>query len=92
MSKEDKKMKSRTIREIHDKEIGHKKFATFVDKVVEDGHTVSNIKEYNEKFKFDLDGYPMEFDKNPIVSRWWQLDQCYKLLEYYKILEKKNTL
>ncbi len=81
-------MTKRTIQEIHDEEIGHKKFASFIDGAIEDSHTISNIKEYNEKFKFELDGYPMEFDKNPLVSKWWQLEQCYKLLENYKLLEE----
>lgn len=84
-------MKVRTIEEIHDKEIGHKKFAWFVDTAVKDGHKVSEIKEYNEKFKFKLDGYPMEFDKTPSIDTKWQLGMCYQLLDYHKkIKELKN--
>ena len=47
-------MKNRTIEDIHDKEIGHKKFAWFVDTAIEDGHKITQIKEYNEKFKFKM--------------------------------------
>ena len=83
-------MKIRTIEEIHDKEIGHKKFAWFVDKAIEDGHMVSEIKEYNEKFKFKMDGYPLEFDKTPEINAKWQLDMCYKLVEWHKKLESSN--
>ena len=44
-------MKNRTIEEIHDKEIGHKKFAWFVDTAIKDGHKITQIKEYNGKIK-----------------------------------------
>ncbi len=84
-------MKNRTIEEIHDKWVGHKKFAWFVDTAIEDGHKITQIKEYNEKFKFKLDGYPMEFDKMPDISKKWQLDVCYQLLEYHKKLEEYHN-
>lgn len=81
-------MKVRTIEEVHDKEIGHKKFAWFVDKAMEDGHKITKIREYNEKFKFEIDGYPLEFDKMPSLSVKWQLEQCYLLLDYHNKLEQ----
>ena len=81
-------MKERTIEEIHDKEIGHKKFSQFVDNAINDGHEVTEIKEYNEKFKFKMDGMPLEFDKNPKISMQWQLEQCYQLLWYRNKLEE----
>ena len=56
-------MKTRTIEEIHDKYVGHKKFAKFVDLAIKNGHTITNIKEFNEKFKFDMDGEPVEYSK-----------------------------
>lgn len=56
-------MKERTIQELHDKEIGHRKFATICDLVVAQGHTITNIKEYNEKFKFEIDGFNFEYQK-----------------------------
>jgi len=74
-------MKTRTIEDIHDKYYGHKKFAWFVDKAIEDGHTIENIKEYNEKFKFEMDGYKLEFDKLPKLNAKWQLEYCYKLIK-----------
>lgn len=81
-------MKNRTIEEIHDKEIGHRKFSCFVDSAIQDGHRIEKIREYNEKFKFELDGMPLEFDKNPKVSWRWQLDQCYELLWYRSKLQE----
>lgn len=80
-------MKNRTIEDIHDKEIGNKKFAWFVDTVIKEGHTITKIKEFNERFKFELDGYPMSFDKVPSINAKWQLEQCYKLLSYYEKLK-----
>lgn len=69
-------MKTRTIEEIHDKYIGHKKFAWFVDTAIEKGYKITEIKEYNEKFKFKMNGWPLEFDKTPSLSVKWQLDLC----------------
>ena len=80
-------MKTRTIEEIHDKYIGHKKFAWFVDTAIEDGHKITKIREYNEKFKFEMDGYPLEFDKMPTLSVKWQLEMCYMLLDYHNKLK-----
>ena len=45
-------MKNRTIEDIHDKYIGHKRFSKFVDLAIENGHTIANIKEFNEKNNF----------------------------------------
>lgn len=84
-------MKNRTIQEIHDKLIGHKKFALFVDVAIVDGHEITQIKEYNEKYKFKMDGYPMSFDKSPTISTKWQLENCYKLLKYHKKLEEYHN-
>ena len=81
-------MKVRTIEEIHDREIGHNKFARFVDNAIKDGHTITEVKEFYEKFKFKMDNVPMEFDKSPKVNSSKQLEQCYKLLENYHRLEK----
>jgi len=83
-------MKNRTIEDIHDPEIGHKKFALFVDTAIEKGYTITNIKEYNEKFKFNMDGYPLEFDKYPDLSWHWQLELCEKLVAYHKEIERRK--
>ena len=84
-------MKNRTIEDIHGKDIGHKKFAWFVDTAIGDGHTITQIKEYNEKFKFKMDGYPMEFSELPTISVKWQLETCYQLLDYHKKLEEYHN-
>ncbi len=82
-------MKNRTIEEIHDKYIGHKKFAWFVDTAIEKGYKITCIKEYNEKFKFKMDGWPLEFDKTPEISVKWQLELCEDLV---KMNEKAKEL
>ena len=81
-------MKVRTIEEIHDKYVGHKKFAAFVDKAMANGHTIADIKEYNEKFKFKFNGQLMEFDKSPKVDWQWQLAQCELLDNMHKEIEQ----
>ena len=81
-------MKNRTIEEIHDKYVGHKKFAWFVDTAIEKGYTITCIKEYNEKFKFKMNGYPLEFDKMPSLSVKWQLEQCELLVAYHEKLKE----
>jgi len=81
-------MKKRTIEDLHDKYYGHKGMAWFVDEAIDRGHKVTNIREYNEKFKFNFDGYPMEFDKMPGLSVKWQLEQCELLLDYHKKIEE----
>ena len=73
-------MKNRTIEEIHDKYVGHKKFAWFVDTAIEKGYTITCIKEYNEKFKFEMNGLQLEFDKAPSINAKWQLEMCEMLV------------
>ena len=80
-------MKERTIKEIHDRLCGHKKFAWFVDTAIEEGYTITEIKEFNEKFKFLMNGYPLEFDKSPKANSKWQYEQCKTLVEYHKYLK-----
>ena len=81
-------MKVRTIADIHDKEIGHKKFAWFIDTALEEGHTIGQIKEYNEKYKFVMDGYHLEFDKMPNLSVKWQYELCCDLIKLHKKVEE----
>lgn len=57
-------MKQRTILDLHDRYIGHKKFAKICDLLINKGHKVENIKEYNEKFKFTIDGFNFEYRKD----------------------------
>ena len=81
-------MKTRTIEDIHDEEIGHKEFSWFVDATIKDGHMITNIEEYNEKFKFKMDGYPTEFGKLPYAHKKAQLETCYRILELDKLLNE----
>ena len=84
-------MKNRTIEEIHDKEIGHSKFARFLDMAMAKGYNVTNIKEYNEKFKFQFNGYPMEFDKSPKANGKWQFEQCERLYFWSEQLKERQN-
>lgn len=79
-------MKVRTIEDIHDKEIGHKKFAWFVDTAIENGYKITEIKEYNEKFKFKMNGWAVEFDKYPNLSVKWQYETCVELVKLHERL------
>lgn len=81
-------VKERTLQDIHDKEIGHSKFAWFCDLAKDNGYEITQIKEYYEKFKFRMNGYLMEFNKSTRINAKWQYDQCIKLIEYYKELDK----
>ena len=56
-------MKNRTIEELHDKHIGHRKFAKICDLLIEKGYSITDIKEYNEQFKFKVNGYQYTFRK-----------------------------
>lgn len=82
-------MKRRTIEEVKSKEFGHRKFALFCNLAKIKNHTIEDIKEFNEKFKFKMDGEPVEFDKNPKVSYKAQLEWCETLLKYRKWLKEK---
>ena len=81
-------MKERTIEEVHNKEYGHNKFAWFIGNAIKQGYQITNIKEYNEKFKFLFNGIPMEFCKSPKANAKWQLEQCKTLYANYKKLEE----
>ena len=74
-------MKNRTIEELHDKEIGHKKFAKVVDIMIERGHQVTDIREGYEKFKFTMDNNFLEYDKNYKASAKSFVEYCEKLAE-----------
>lgn len=74
-------MKLRTIQDINDKEIGHKRFAQFVNLAINNGYAITNIKEYNEKFKFDMSGFPMEFDKMNVKDIKWYFNKTKDIVE-----------
>lgn len=56
-------MKNRTIEELHDKYIGHRKFAKICDLLIAKGYSVTDIKEYNEQFKFKVEGMELIYRK-----------------------------
>lgn len=79
-------MKTRTIEELHDKEIGHKKFANVCDLILENGHSIKDIKEYNEKFKFYVDGFLFEYSKEWKASAKEYYDYLLNILNFKKDL------
>ena len=56
-------MKNRTIEELHDKYVGHKKMAAICDLLIAKGYKVTEIKKYNEQFKFKVNNYPFWYRK-----------------------------
>jgi len=56
-------MKKRTLEELHDAKIGHRKFAKICDLLIEKGYSITDIKEYYEKFIFFVDGSRFEYSK-----------------------------
>lgn len=67
-------MKTRTIEEIHD-DLGNTAFALLLDNAIKYGRTITNIEEYDTKFRFEMDGYQMEFYKN------WETNELIKQLQ-----------
>lgn len=57
-------MKVRTISEVKSKELGHKRFANFIRLAESDGYDITDIREYNEKFKFKMNNHDIEYSKN----------------------------
>ncbi len=84
-------MKKRTIEELHDKEIGHRKFAKVCDLLVEQGHKVENIVEFYEKFRFDVDGFWFEYSKEWKASSKNYVDYLLNMLKMKKIMAKEPT-
>ena len=70
-------MQKRTIADLHDKDVGHRKFAKVCDLLVKKGYTITDIKEFNEKFTYQINGSPASYDK------------CWKASahEYVKLVE-----
>ena len=56
-----------------------------MDIAIKDGHTITNIEEYPEKFEFEMDGYSMEFSKSG--DKVQQLESCYRMLFNGKIFD-----
>lgn len=85
---------NRTIKELHDSKIGHRKFAKVCDILVEQGHEVENIVEFYEKFKFDVDGFWFEYSKYWKASSKEYVDYLLNMLKMKKLLmnQPKVTL
>lgn len=79
----------RTIEDLHDKEVGHRKFAKICDLLVEKGHKVENIVEYYEKFKFDVDGFWFTYQKAWKSSAKDFVEYLLNMLEMKKLLSQE---
>lgn len=66
-----KVIKERTIEDIHDKHIGHKKFAKVVDIIIEKGYEITDIKESGTTFQFKINGYPLRILKDWKSNKEW---------------------
>ena len=83
--------KERTIEELHDSKIGHRKFAKVCDLLVEQGHEVTNIVEYYERFKFDVDGFWFTYDKAWKSSSKDYVEYLLNMLDMKKLMAKEPT-
>ena len=81
-------VKERTLEEVHDKYVGHSKFARFCDYAIANGYEITQIKEHQSKFKFRMNGYLVEFDKSPDLNFMAQFRMCEKVIMYHKELEE----
>ena len=80
-------MQVRTVEDLHDKHIGHRRFAKVVDELLARGHEVKDIKEYYETFKFQVDGYSLQYDKETKDTKWY-VEQVERLLLDFKRIEE----
>ena len=77
-------MQLRTIKDLHNKDYGHRKFAKVVD-TLSLTHKITDIKEYNEKFKFKVDDEPYEYQKD-----WKASAQTY--INFIEMLIKQKEI
>ena len=82
------KMKQRTIEELHDKYIGHRKFAKVVDGLIANSYKITDIKEYNEHFKFKVDGIELHYMKDWKASAQQFIKWVEQTLDFQKQLEE----
>lgn len=80
-------MQNRTITDLHDKEIGHPKFAKAVGWLVKHGHVVTDIKEYYEKFIYKVDGIRLEYDK----QNWKSTSEKYAIYVHNLLIDIKRS-
>ena len=83
------KGKERTIKELHDSKIGHRKFAKVCDSLVKQGHKVENIVEYYEQFKFDVDGFWFTYSKDWKASSREYVEYLLNMLVMKKLFSKE---
>lgn len=81
----------RTIKDLHDSKIGHRKFAKICDILVEKGHKVENIKEFYEKFRFDVDGFWFEYRKEWKSTSKDFVEYLLNMLDMKKRMAKEPT-
>lgn len=80
---------NRTVEELHDSKIGHRKFAKVCDLLISQGHRVDNIKEFCEKFRFDVDGYWFEYSKDWKASSKEFVEYLLNMLRMKEIMAKQ---
>lgn len=86
-------MQPRTIEDLHDKKIGHRKFAKVCDLFAQNRIKVSDIKEYYEKFTFKILNKTYEYSKNWKASALSYVDYIINLLtmeELFYVTSKNN--
>lgn len=85
-------MKNRTIKELHDSEIGHRKFAKVCDLLMAKGHKITDIKEFNEKFTFVLNEHtPCSYDKCWKGTAKSYVDLVEKVIAFSKVVGLYGT-
>lgn len=83
-------MIKRTISELHDSRVGHRKFAKVCDLLVEQGHEITNIVEYYEKFKFEVDNCYFEYSKEWKASAKQYVDFLLETMKMKKLILNKE--
>lgn len=83
-------MKKRTLEELHDREIGHRKFAKVCDLLIEQGYSINDIKEYYEKFTFFVDGSRFEYSKDWKSSAKEFVDYVIDMIETIKQIKERE--
>ena len=82
-------LKNRTIEELHDKYVGHRKFAKVCDLLIKKGYSVTEIKEYNEQFKFKVNDYDFTYRKEWKASAKEFVDYIVELIKLREEILKR---
>lgn len=83
-------MKKRTIEELHGRYIGHKKFATICDLLISKNYEITDIKEYNEQFKFKVNNHQFWYRKEWKSSTKDFAKYVIQLLDFEQELKESN--